>query len=82
MPANTLIELEENRKAVEDAFNILEKYVLPLLHNREDQLTLVDAKWSILGSFDADISHEKNMNQIEGWLKLHNRINESVSFVN
>jgi hypothetical protein len=69
VPQN-LQDLEENRKFVAETFKIMESYLSEFLITKDMQESFENAKWNILGSYDADISHEKNMQRIESWQKL------------
>ena len=69
LPQN-IQELEENRKFVADMFQLMESYLDKFLITKDMKESFENCKWNILGSYDADISHEKNMQRIESWQKL------------
>lgn len=66
----TIQDLEDNRKFVADAFRIMESYLEEFLITDDMRQDFENAKWNILGSYDADISHEKNMAKKEFWQGL------------
>ena len=56
-----LKELEVKRKKVETLLNTIIEMTDDLLICNEQKQALEDAKWNVLGSFDAEISYTKNM---------------------
>lgn len=65
----TINEAERKRANVEAKFDIFMDWIKPDLIEPDmdaDQMqTIDDAKWGVLGLFDAEISHTKNMERIK-----------------
>lgn len=57
----TINEAEIKRTDVEAKFDIFMEWIKPDLIDESQSQTIDDAKWGVLGYFDAEISHADNM---------------------
>lgn len=55
------LKLEEKRKTVENLLNMAFDAINPHLIDQEQREVFIDAMWSIMGGFDAEISYRTNM---------------------
>ncbi len=60
----TITEAERKRTDVEAKFNIFMDWIKNDLLDESQMQTIDDAKWGVLGHFDAEISNAKNMERI------------------
>ncbi len=61
----TLNELENKRKRAESKIAVITEWLSDIILNDDQKTALEDLKWNILGSYDAEISFQKNMIRIE-----------------